>query len=102
MEAGDFGGHAGTAVDTADTALPGGRRRGRAAPAPADGPENPAEPHAAPTTPPAALQLPLFEPIRAPHPLVEELKALDVLTLTPLDALNRLAHLVERARQEGS
>jgi hypothetical protein len=33
------------------------------------------------------------------HPLVDELKRLDVMNLTPLDALNRLADLVERARR---
>jgi DNA mismatch repair protein MutS len=47
--------------------------------------------------PPAGmLQLSLFAPS---HPLVDELKRLDVMNLTPLDALNRLADLVERARR---
>ena len=41
------------------------------------------------------LQLSLFAP---EHPLVEELKALDVLSLTPLQALNTLAALVDRAK----
>ena len=47
------------------------------------------------TTEGAVLQLSLFAP---EHPLVEELKNLDVLSLTPLQALNRLAEMVERAK----
>jgi DNA mismatch repair protein MutS len=41
-------------------------------------------------------QLPLFEP--APHPAVEGLRTLDIDTLTPLEALNRLAELSRLAR----
>jgi DNA mismatch repair protein MutS len=41
-------------------------------------------------------QLPLFGDAR-PDPMMEELKALDVNTLTPLEALNRLADLQRRA-----
>jgi DNA mismatch repair protein MutS len=44
------------------------------------------------------LQLTLFGPA-APHPLLEELKAMDVMAMTPLEALNRLAALAERARE---
>ncbi|CAA9224528.1 MAG: DNA mismatch repair protein MutS [uncultured Chloroflexi bacterium] len=44
----------------------------------------------------AAFQLSLFAP---EHPLVAELRALDVLSLTPLQALNTLAELVERAKR---
>ncbi|HEX2184687.1 MAG TPA: hypothetical protein VHN78_04175, partial [Chloroflexota bacterium] len=44
------------------------------------------------------LQLTLFGPAE-PHPVVEELKALDVMAMTPLEALNRLAQLVEAARR---
>ena len=43
------------------------------------------------------LQLTLFGPT-APHPVVEALKALDVMSMTPLEALNHLARLAERAR----
>ncbi|MGH2351057.1 MAG: DNA mismatch repair protein MutS, partial [Chloroflexota bacterium] len=42
------------------------------------------------------LQLTLFEP--ETHPVVEALRTLDVMTLTPLEALNRLAALAEQAR----
>ena len=42
------------------------------------------------------VQLSLFLP---DHPLVEDLKTLDVLSLTPLQALNKLAELAERAKQ---
>ncbi|HEX2037821.1 MAG TPA: DNA mismatch repair protein MutS, partial [Chloroflexota bacterium] len=44
------------------------------------------------------LQLTLFGPAE-PHPVVEELKALDVMAMTPLEALNRLAQLVDAARR---
>ena len=44
------------------------------------------------------LQLTLFGPSPA-HPVVEELQGLDVMALTPLEALNRLAALAERARK---
>jgi len=49
--------------------------------------------HQAPPTPPDAAQLGLFSPSGSPppHPLLEELDRLDVNTLSPLDALNRLA-----------
>ncbi len=43
------------------------------------------------------LQLTLFGPSGS-HPVVEELKALDVMAMTPLAALNHLALLAERAR----
>jgi len=42
-------------------------------------------------------QLALFGDARPPDPMVEELKSLDVNTLTPLEALNRLADLKRRA-----
>jgi hypothetical protein len=41
-------------------------------------------------------QLPLFGE-HEPDPMVEELKSLDVNTLTPLEALNRLADFKRRA-----
>src|SRR2546426_4690040 len=47
--------------------------------------------HQAPPAPPDAAQLGLFSPSGSPHPLLEELDRLDVNTLSPLDALNRLA-----------
>jgi DNA mismatch repair protein MutS len=42
-------------------------------------------------------QLPLFGEGAKPDPMVEELKTLDVDTLTPLEALNRLADFKRRA-----
>src|SRR6266568_3743054 len=47
--------------------------------------------HQAPPVPPDAAQLGLFSPSGSAHPLLEELDRLDVNTLSPLDALNRLA-----------
>jgi hypothetical protein len=41
-------------------------------------------------------QLPLFADVQ-PDPMVEELKSLDLNTLTPLEALNRLADFKRRA-----
>ena len=51
-----------------------------------------------PGAPPAAQdpgQLALFGGA-GPHPVVEDLRALDVNQLTPLEALNRLAELQKR------
>jgi DNA mismatch repair protein MutS len=45
-------------------------------------------------------QLPLFSE-RTSDPMVEELKSLDVNTLTPLEALNRLADFKRRAGNRG-
>jgi len=45
----------------------------------------------APPAPPDAAQLALFGLSGTPHPLLTELDKLDVNTLSPLDALNRLA-----------
>ncbi|HEV2085090.1 MAG TPA: DNA mismatch repair protein MutS, partial [Gemmatimonadales bacterium] len=42
-------------------------------------------------------QLALFHDLHEPDPMVEELKLLDVNTLTPLEALNRLADFKRRA-----
>ena len=42
-------------------------------------------------------QLALFGDPQRPDPMVEELKLLDVNTLTPLEALNRLADFKRRA-----
>jgi DNA mismatch repair protein MutS len=54
-----------------------------------------------PGPPPSASrdpgQLPLFSDPQRPDPMVEELKSLDVNTLTPLEALNRLADFKRRA-----
>ena len=47
-----------------------------------------------------ATQLGLFQPSASPDPLLLELDGLDVNTLSPLDALNRLAAWKQR-RQEG-
>jgi DNA mismatch repair protein MutS len=45
-------------------------------------------------------QLPLFAEA-PPHPMMEELRTLDVNGMTPLEALNRLAELKRRAGQGG-
>jgi DNA mismatch repair protein MutS len=50
----------------------------------------------APAADPAQLGLPLEVP---PHPALEALRAVDVNSLTPLEALNRLADLVRRAEE---
>jgi DNA mismatch repair protein MutS len=54
-----------------------------------------------PGPPPSASrdpgQLALFTDAQRPDPMVEELKSLDVNTLTPLEALNRLADFQRRA-----
>ncbi|HZP57579.1 MAG TPA: DNA mismatch repair protein MutS, partial [Dehalococcoidia bacterium] len=47
---------------------------------------------------PAPPQLPLFAPARAEDPLWLELAALDVDSMTPLEAMTRLYELRERAR----
>lgn len=45
-------------------------------------------------------QLSLFdEPV---HPIIQELRSLDINSLTPLDALNLLARLVRAAKEEGA
>jgi DNA mismatch repair protein MutS len=49
-----------------------------------------------PPADPAQLGLPLEVP---PHPALEALRALDVNSLTPLEALNQLADLVRRAEE---
>jgi DNA mismatch repair protein MutS len=46
--------------------------------------------------PPDAAQLPLFAP---EHPVLKALQALDPNTLTPLEALSRLAELKRRAEE---
>jgi DNA mismatch repair protein MutS len=51
----------------------------------------------APPAPRDPGQLPLFDQRQQPDPMVEELKSLDVNTLTPLEALNRLADFKRRA-----
>ncbi len=48
-----------------------------------------------PVIDPAQLQL--FRPPADPDPMLEELRAIDVNSLTPLEALNRLAELTRRA-----
>lgn len=49
--------------------------------------------------PPDPGQLGLFSPPAEPHPLVRALEEMDVNTLTPLEALNRLAELQRRAKE---
>ena len=51
-----------------------------------------------PNRPAPAAQLTLFETL--PNPLVDELKSLDLESLTPLEALNKLAELHARARAQ--
>ncbi len=50
----------------------------------------------APASPPDPGQLALFAP-EPPDPVMEDLKALDVNSMTPIEALNRLAELQKRA-----
>jgi DNA mismatch repair protein MutS len=50
------------------------------------------------TVPVSQDQLALFGPAQ-PHPVVEQLRAVDVNTLTPLAALQLVAELAERARR---
>ena len=54
-------------------------------------------PGAAPAAAPDPGQLPLFAEARQPDPMMEELQSLDLNTLTPLEALNRLADFKRRA-----
>ena len=53
----------------------------------------------APPPQPDPGQLTLFAAEAAPHPVVEEIRALDLDAMTPLEALNRLAELQRRAEQ---
>ncbi|HEU5049321.1 MAG TPA: DNA mismatch repair protein MutS [Gemmatimonadales bacterium] len=53
----------------------------------------------APPADPDPGQLALFHPEAPPHPVVTDLQALDVNSLTPLEALNRLAELQRRAKR---
>ena len=53
----------------------------------------------APGTPSDPGQLALF-PDAVPHPMMAELRDLDVDSLTPIEALNRLADLTRRAKDE--
>ncbi len=50
----------------------------------------------APTGAGKAVQLALFPEL---HPVLEQLRRIDILTMTPLEALNRLAELVQQARE---
>ena len=49
--------------------------------------------------PPDAVQLALFAGTAPPHPLLQELQGLDVETMSPLEALNRLADWKARLRE---
>lgn len=42
------------------------------------------------------------EPLPHPHPIIEEVKQIDLFSITPLDALNRLAELQRMARSNSS
>ena len=50
----------------------------------------------APRAPPDPGQLALFAEA-LPHPVVDDLRALDLNTMTPIEALNRLAELQKKA-----
>ena len=54
----------------------------------------------APPAPPDPGQLPLFAEA-PPHPVVDDLRALDLDTMTPIEALNRLAELQKKAAGSG-
>jgi len=46
-------------------------------------------------------QLPLTsDPLPQPHPIIEEVKQIDLFSMTPLDALNRLADLQRMVRSD--
>jgi DNA mismatch repair protein MutS len=45
-------------------------------------------------------QLVLFEPNPTPHPVIEDIKNLEMDNLTPLEALNRLAELKKKLEEE--
>jgi len=48
-------------------------------------------------------QLPLTsEPLPHPHPIIEEVKQIDLFSMTPLDALNRLAELQRMVKSGNS
>jgi len=48
-------------------------------------------------------QLPLTsEPLPHPHPIIEEVKQIDLFSITPLDALNRLAELQRMVKEKNS
>jgi DNA mismatch repair protein MutS len=55
----------------------------------------------APPAPPDPGQLALFTDA-LPHPVVDDLKALDLNTMTPIEALNRLAELQRKAAGSGN
>ncbi len=42
------------------------------------------------------------DPLPQPHPLIEEVKQIDLFSMTPLDALNRLAELQRMVRSDSS
>lgn len=47
-------------------------------------------------------QLVLFEPNPVPHPVVEDIKKLDLNEMTPLDALNKLSEMKRKVEEEDS
>ncbi|HET8648994.1 MAG TPA: DNA mismatch repair protein MutS, partial [Gemmatimonadales bacterium] len=53
----------------------------------------------APPPPPDPGQLPLFAEARPPHPVLSDIRSLDLDSLTPLEALNRLAALKRQLEQ---
>ncbi len=48
------------------------------------------------STPTSTEKEPLRASLPLPHPIIEEVKQIDLFSMTPLDALNRLADLQRR------
>jgi DNA mismatch repair protein MutS len=44
----------------------------------------------------SSQEAPSHTPLPQPHPIIEEVKQIDLFSMTPLDALNRLADLQRR------
>jgi DNA mismatch repair protein MutS len=45
---------------------------------------------------------PTSDPLPTPHPIIEEVKQIDLFSMTPLDALNRLAELQRMVRSDSN
>ncbi|MBN2796348.1 MAG: DNA mismatch repair protein MutS [Clostridia bacterium] len=48
----------------------------------------------------ASMEMPMLKEVIKPHPLVESLKAIDVMHMSPIEAMNILNELVEKAKKE--
>jgi DNA mismatch repair protein MutS len=51
------------------------------------------------TPAPSSAQDPGTRSLPQPHPLINEVRQIDLFSMTPLDALNRLAELQKRAAE---